>query len=943
MSDPREAGAELPSRYSPAEVEAETYRFWLDGDYFRAPIVEGRDPFSIAIPPPNVTGALHMGHALDNTLQDILIRWHRMRGDPTLWLPGTDHAGLATQIKVEEVLRKEEGLTRHDLGRERFVERVWEWKRKYGDTIIRQLQRLGASCDWSRERFTMDEGCSRAVRAFFVQLYKKGLIYRGQRMINWCPQDGTALSDIEVEHEETEGRLWYFRYPLEDGSGFISVATTRPETMLGDTAVAVHPDDERYRHLVGKKVRHPATGRLIPIVADEYVDPAFGTGAVKITPFHDPNDLEVAQRHGLEAIQVIGWKGEITEAGGRYAGMDRYECRRQIVADMEAAGFLEKVETHVHALGRCQRCDTVVEPLVSTQWFVKMKPLAEPAIQAVKDGRVRILPERFEGVYLHWLENIKDWCISRQIYWGHRIPVWTCKRCGAEICEMEDPTVCPQCGSTELEQDPDCLDTWFSSALWPFSTLGWPDPTEDYRYFYPTTVNVTGYDILFFWVARMIFSALELTGEVPFRTVVLHGLVRDSQGRKMSKSLGNGIDPLEVIDRYGADALRFMLATGNSPGNDLRFYWERVEAARNFANKLWNASRFALMNLRDFDPAGVPDYPAALTAHGRAEDRWIVTRLQEVAGAVQGNLERFELGLAATALYDFIWDEFCDWYIEMVKPRLYGKDEEQGEAAAESRQIAQYTLWYVLDGILHLLHPFMPYITEAIWQKLVRPGGLSATVLVAAGPGADPAAVAADLARPERHAAWAAARAKGAPPALVVDPWPVPVDALRFPDDARTVGLWMEVIRAVRALRADAGVPAGRRADVVLVASTPELQAALEGARRHLVALAHAAGVTVLPAGSPPPEQAVAAVVSGAEVYVPLKGVVDVEKEIGRLAREREEVARELERSRTKLANPDFVSRAAPQAVEKERQKEADLSQRLSALDSRLALLERVR
>ncbi|MCG0238985.1 MAG: valine--tRNA ligase [Firmicutes bacterium] len=925
------AGPELPSRYDHKEVEDPIYQFWLAGDYFRAPIVEGRQPFTIVIPPPNVTGALHMGHALDNTLQDILIRWHRMQGDPTLWVPGTDHAGLATQIKVEEVLKKEEGLTRYDLGREKFVERVWQWKAKYGDTIKKQLQKLGCSCDWSRERFTMDEGLSRAVRAFFVRLYEKGLIYRGERMISWCPTDRTALSDIEVEREEEEGKLYYFRYPLEDGSGFIEVATTRPETMLGDTAVMVHPEDERYKHLIGKRVRHPATGRLIPIIADEAVDPAFGTGAVKVTPAHDPTDFEVGRRHNLEFIQVIGWQGEMTEAAGKYAGLDRYECRKRIVEDMEAQGYLVKVEDHRLALGRCQRCGTVVEPLVSQQWFVRMKPLAEPAIAAVRDGRIQIVPERFTKVYLHWLENIQDWCISRQIYWGHRIPVWYCQDCGGQTVAMEDPTHCQHCGSARIEQDPDCLDTWFSSALWPFSTLGWPDDTPDFRYFYPTTVLVTGYDILFFWVARMIFSALELTGEIPFRTVLLHGLVRDSQGRKMSKSLGNGIDPLEVIDKYGADALRFMLVTGNTPGNDQRFYWERVEAGRNFANKLWNASRFVLMNLQDFDPGAIGDFARALQEHGAPEDRWIVSRLQAVAGQVQQNLERWELGLAATALYDFIWDEFCDWYIEMVKPRLYGKVEAGLPGGGpEGRRLAQHTLWYVLDSILHLLHPFMPFVTEAIWQRLPRLGG-------------DRSATAAMVPDPDRYVAWRRAREAGAPPALVADPWPQPNPALRFAEDEARVALWRDVIKAVRNIRAEMGVPAGKKAEVVLQAATPEVAETLRAGTVHILALAQASAVRIEPVSPAKPEQAAAAVVTGVEVYVPLKGLIDVEKEIARLTKERDEIARELERTRAKLANPNFITRAAPAAVEKERAKEAEFVQKLSALDARLAMLQRAR
>ncbi len=906
---------ELATRYDPKDVEGSLYQFWLAGGYFRAPRVPEARPFTIVIPPPNVTGALHMGHALDNTIQDILIRWQRMQGDPTLWLPGTDHAGLATQIKVEEVLKKEEGLTRHDLGREKFVARVWEWKGKYGDTITDQLKRLGCSCDWSRERFTMDEGCSQAVRAFFVQLYEKGLIYQGDRLTNWCPNDQTALSDIEVEHEETNGNLYYFRYPLADGSGDIAVATTRPETMLGDTAVMVNPEDPRYRNLIGKQIKHPATGQEIPIIADEAVDPAFGTGCVKVTPFHDPTDFEVGRKHHLPMPQVIGWKGEMTAAAGKYAGMDRYECRKALLKDMEEAGCLVKIEPHTLSAGTCQRCGTVVEPLVSKQWFVRMQPLAEPALKAVTDGQIQIVPERFQKVYAHWMENIQDWCISRQIFWGHRIPVWFCNDCGLQTVATADPTQCKHCGSARIKQSEDALDTWFSSALWPFSTLGWPEKTPDLDYFYPTNVLVTGYDILFFWVARMIFSALELTGQKPFDTVLLHGLVRDSQGRKMSKSLGNGIDPLEVIDKYGADALRFMLISGTTPGNDLRFYWERVEAARNFANKLWNASRFVLMNLSDFTPADIVDYPAALRTDGQAEDRWIVSRLQQVATEIQADMERFELGLAANKLYDFIWNEFCDWYIEMVKPRLYGK-----EGTASSRGAAQHTLWFVLDGLLRLLHPFMPFVTEAIWQKLPR------------------------AVRPSRgHAALDQARLDGSAEALVVQPWLRPDAGLQFPDDTRKVNLWAEIIKAIRNIRAEMGVPTGKKADVILQVAGPEVQQLLHDGTRHIAALAAASDIRVDPLVEQKPEQAATALVAGVEIYVPLYGLIDVEKEIVRLTKERDEVAKELGRARGKLANPNFIAKAAPEAVEKERAKEEELSGKLGALENRIATLNQAR
>ncbi|HHY61018.1 MAG TPA: valine--tRNA ligase, partial [Clostridia bacterium] len=696
--------AELAKTYSPKEVEAKWYRYWEENGYFHQDVDPDREAFSIVMPPPNVTGSLHMGHALDNTLQDILTRWRRMQGYNTLWLPGTDHAGIATQVRVEEEIAKE-GLSKYDLGREKFLERVWDWKHTYGNRITQQLRTLGASCDWQRERFTLDEGCSRAVREVFKRLYDKGLIYRGDYIINWCPKCQTTISDIEVEHHETQGHLWHIKYPLAGEDGYVVVATTRPETMLGDTAVAVHPEDERYRHFIGKTVILPLVNREIPVIADEYVDPEFGTGVVKITPSHDPNDFEVALRHNLPGLTVMDKQGRMNENAGPYQGLDRYECRKKIVADLEAQGFLLKVEEHQHAVGQCYRCDTVIEPMVSKQWFVKMKPLAEPAMRAVEEGRIRFVPERFTKIYLGWLENIRDWCISRQLWWGHRIPVWYCRDCEAEICALQEPEVCPKCGSKHLEQDPDVLDTWFSSALWPFSTMGWPEQTEDLKKFYPTSVLVTGRDIIFFWVARMIFMGLEFMQDVPFREVFIHGLVLDAQGRKMSKSLGNGIDPMEVIEQYGADTLRFMLITGNTPGNDLRFQYERLEGARNFCNKIWNASRFALMHLGDMEP-GAPKERLELA------DRWILSRLNHTVRQVTNYLERYELGEAARELYDFIWSEFCDWYIELVKPRLYGK------VTPESRATAQQVLWYTLSEILRLLHPFMPFISEEIWQHL---------------------------------------------------------------------------------------------------------------------------------------------------------------------------------------------------------------------------------
>ncbi len=697
--------------YDPHATEERWYRYWLDGGFFHAEVDKNKEPFCIVIPPPNVTGQLHLGHALDNTLQDILIRWQRMSGKNAVWIPGTDHAGIATQIKVEEELARE-GKTRYDIGREGFLERVWQWKEHYGNRIIDQLKDLGASCDWERQRFTMDDGCSRAVREVFVRLYEKGLIYQGYYIINWCPRCQTALSDIEVEHQDQAGKLWQIRYPLTDGSGELVVATTRPETMLGDTAVAVHPEDPRYSELVGKELELPLVGRRIPIIADEYVDPSFGTGAVKVTPAHDPNDFAMGERHELQQIVVIDTEGKMNEHAGPYLGLDRFECREKLVADLDAAGFLVGIEEHQHAVGSCSRCNTTVEPYLSKQWFVKMKPLAEPAIEAVREGRVEFIPSRFSKLYLSWVENVRDWCISRQLWWGHRIPVWYCQDCHEVIVTREDPTQCTACGSQNLEQDPDVLDTWFSSALWPFSTLGWPQETPELAHFYPTSVLVTGFDIIYFWVARMVFMGLEFMGEVPFHKVYIHGLLRDGQGRKMSKSLGNGIDPSEVIAQYGADTLRFSLVTGTAPGNDMRFYSEKIEGARNFANKIWNAARFALMNLEDFQPQSDEweHLPLELA------DRWIRSRYRKALTELEGWLERFELGEAARVLHDFIWNELCDWYLELAKPRLYGR---QGE---EPRRSAQYVLWYVLKGTLELLHPYMPFITEEIWQQLPHDG-----------------------------------------------------------------------------------------------------------------------------------------------------------------------------------------------------------------------------
>ncbi|MFZ5817178.1 MAG: valine--tRNA ligase [Bacillota bacterium] len=908
MSEEQRLSTELASRYDPKQVEEQYYQYWMDARLYQAPIIEGRQPFTIVIPPPNVTGTLHLGHALNNTMIDILIRWKRMQGYPTLYVPGTDHAGLATQIRVEEDLRKSGGPTRHQLGREAFVAKTWEWKEKYQGTINGQLRKLGVSVDWSREAFTMDENLSRAVRSFFVQLYKKGLIYQGTRITHWCPKDQTALSDIEVEYEERDSFLWHFRYPLEDGSGHIEVATTRPETMLGDTAVAVNPEDERYTHLVGKMLKHPATGRLIPIIADSYVDKEFGTGCVKVTPFHDPNDFEMGLRHGLEMPQVIGLKGEITEAGGKYPGLDRYECRKRIVADAEAEGWLVKVEPHRHSVGCCARCDTVVEPLISKQWYVKMKPLAEPAARAVESGEIKIVPERFTKVYLHWMENIQDWCISRQIWWGHRIPVWYCDDCGKQTCEETDPTACGHCGSTKIHQDEDALDTWFSSALWPFSTLGWPEKTKDLDYFYPNDVLITGYDILFFWVARMIFSGIELTGKNPFHTVVLHGLIRDSQGRKMSKSLGNGIDPLDVINQYGTDALRFMLVTGSTPGNDIRFQIDKVEAARNFANKLWNASRFVLMNLEDWNPDDVHcegDY--------NLTDRWIQHRFNDTVKDVDRLLGEYQYGEAARAIYDFIWSEFCDWYIELVKPRLYNKED-------ASRAAAQETLAIVLEGTLRLLHPFMPFITEAIWQKLPARS--------------KPVKIAPEIARQ--------AGLTELQPSISVTPYPTPLGAWEDSEAAHRMGLIIDTIKALRSIRAEFRLGEHTKIEAILMATTPEALAILEEGRSFIENLGKTAGLTIQAVTGEKPANAATAVLAGVEIYVPVGGLIDIPKEIERLTKEATATEAEMVKLKNKLANEGFLAKAKPEVIEKTREEAAALEEKLTSISARLTMLRQM-
>ena len=872
---------ELPKVYEPREVEGRVYEMWEKNGCFEGRRDPDKRPFTIVMPPPNVTGQLHMGHAMDCTLQDILIRFKRMQGYVALWVPGTDHAGIATQIKVEEELRKSEGLTRYDLGREKFLERVWDWKHKFGNRIVEQQKKLGASCDWSRARFTMDEGLSNAVRHVFVSLYNKGLIYKGSRIINWCPHCVTALSDAEVEYKEKPGHLWHIRYPIAGEEGrYVTVATTRPETMLGDTGVAVNPEDGRYRDIVGKKCILPLVNKEIPIVADAYVDMEFGTGCVKMTPAHDPNDFEVGLRHNLESIRVLDDNGKVVEGYGRYSGMDRYEARKAIVADLEEQGYLVKVEEHTHNVGTCYRCGTDVEPIISAQWFVKMEPLAREALRVVNDGEVKFVPARFSKIYTNWMENVHDWCISRQLWWGHRIPAWTCEDCGEMTVSETDPTECQHCHSTHIRQEEDVLDTWFSSALWPFSTLGWPnESSEDFKYFYPTDVLVTGYDIIFFWVARMIFSACEHTGKPPFHTVFIHGLVRDDKGRKMSKSLGNGIDPLEMADQYGADALRFNLITGNSPGNDMRFYTERCEAMRNFANKIWNASRFLMMNLT-IDRCELP---------GRLEleDKWILSKLNSVIPEVTENMERYELGVAAQKVYDFIWDSYCDWYIELTKTRLQGEDE-------DSKLRAQQVLCYVLTETLKLLHPFMPFITEEIWQALPHSGDY-----------------------------------------LMLQQWPQHRAELDFPEEEKAMELIMDAIRGVRARRAEMNVPPSKKAQ--LTVSTLE-RAVFEQGIPFLKRLAYASDVTVegvADAGSDDAMTAqgmVTVTTHAARLFMPLAELVDLEKEKARIEKELKKNRAELDKLEAKLGNPGFVNKAPAHVVEAEQ----DRAEKLRALLAKL-------
>ena len=871
---------ELAKAYEPQEVEGRIYDFWMKGGFFHAEVDPKKKPYTIVIPPPNITGQLHMGHAWDETLQDILIRWKRMQGYSALWLPGTDHASIATEAKIVEAMR-EEGLSKEDLGREGFLERAWAWKDKFGGRILEQLKLLGSSCDWDRLRFTMDEGCSKAVRHVFVKLYEEGLIYRGERIINWCPNCKTAISDAEVIFEEQQGSFWHLRYPLADGSGYIQLATTRPETMLGDTAVAVHPEDERYKHLVGKNVILPLVNKEIPIVADEYVEMDFGTGVVKITPAHDPNDFEVGQRHNLPVINVMNEDGSINENGGKYAGLSGLEARKQIVKDLEEGGYLIKVEPLKHNVGTCQRCHTVVEPRVSTQWFVKMEPLAGPAIDVVKDGAIRLIPDRMEKTYYNWMENIKDWCISRQLWWGHRIPAWYCEDCGETIVSETDVDTCPKCGGKHLHQDSDTLDTWFSSALWPFSTLGWPDNTPELGYFYPTNTLVTGYDIIFFWVARMIFSGLKHTGKAPFDTVLFHGLLRDSQGRKMSKSLGNGIDPVDVINQYGADALRFTLVTGNSPGNDARYSDEKVAASRNFANKIWNAARFIHMNIDGHD------VPCALPESLSLEDQWIVSRFNTVAKEVTENLDKFELGMAVSKLYDFIWDDFCDWYIELAKRPLSGEDQ---AVAQNTRQV----LVWVLTHTLALLHPFMPFVTEEIWQSLPHDGE-----------------------------------------ALIVAPWPQYEEGRAFPQAEAEMKKVMELITAVRTRRSEMNVPPSKKAHLYIETGDT---AAFEAEREAIAKLAYCSAVEI-GESFPQAEGSVTVVTAACRGYLPMDDLVDKKAETARLTKELEGAKKQLATAEAKLQNEKFISKAPQNVIDGVKDNAAKLREKVRMIEESLAAL----
>ena len=878
---------ELEKTYDPSQIEDRLYRKWEEKKYFHAEVDRSKKPFTIVMPPPNVTGQLHMGHALDNTMQDILIRFKRMQGYSALWQPGTDHAAIATEVKVTEKL-KEQGLDKKEIGREEFLKHAWAWKEEYGNRIVSQLKKMGSSADWDRERFTMDEGCSKAVKEVFVRLYEKGYIYKGSRIINWCPVCKTSISDAEVIHEEQDGYFWHINYPVVGEPGrFVEIATTRPETLLGDTAVAVNPDDERYTDIVGKMLELPLTDRQIPVIADPYVDKEFGTGCVKITPAHDPNDFEVGKRHNLEEINILNDDATINELGGKYAGMDRYEARKQMVADLDALGLLVKVVPHSHNVGTHDRCKTTVEPMIKPQWFVRMKEMGQAALDIIKTDELSFVPEQFDKTYIHWLENIRDWCISRQLWWGHRIPAWYCDECGETIVSRETPTVCPKCGCTHLTQDEDTLDTWFSSALWPFSTLGWPDKTPEYEYFYPTSVLVTGYDIIFFWVIRMVFSALEQTGKSPFKHVLIHGLVRDDQGRKMSKSLGNGIDPLEVIDKYGADALRLTLITGNAPGNDMRFYWERVENSRNFANKIWNATRFIMMNMEkaDFTNVKLSDLTIA--------DRWILSKVNTLAKEMTDNMEKFELGIAVSKVYDFIWEEFCDWYIEMVKPRLYN-DEDETKAAA------LWTLKTVLIQALKLLHPYMPFITEEIFCNI----------------------------QDEEES-------------IMISKWPEYTDEWNFEADEAAVDTIKAAVRAIRNLRTGMNVPPSRKAKVYVVSAKEDVRHIFESSKSFFATLGYASEVHVQEDKTGIDENAVSTLIHDAAVYIPLEELVDIDKEIERLEKEAAKLAGEIKRASGMLANPKFVDKAPAAKVEEEKAKLAKYTEMSEQVAERLAQLKK--
>ena len=879
---------ELAKTYDPKGLEERLYQKWLDNKYFHAEVNRDKKPFTIVMPPPNVTGQLHMGHALDETMQDILIRFKRMQGYEALWQPGTDHAAIATEVKVIEKL-KEQGINKEDLGREEFLKHAWAWKEEYGGKIINQLKKLGASADWDRERFTMDEGCSKAVKEVFIRLYEKGYIYKGSRIINWCPVCQTSISDAEVEHEDQDGFFWHINYPIVGEEGrFVEIATTRPETLLGDTAVAVNPEDERYKDLIGKMLKLPLTDREIPVIADEYVDKEFGTGCVKITPAHDPNDFEVGKRHNLEEINIMNDDATINDLGGKYAGMDRYEARKAMVKDLEELGLLVKVVPHSHSVGTHDRCGTTVEPMIKPQWFVRMKEMGEAAIKTLQDGNLTFVPERFDKIYMHWLENIRDWCISRQLWWGHRIPAYYCDNCGETVVARELPSVCPKCGCEHLTQDEDTLDTWFSSALWPFSTLGWPDNTEELNYFYPTDVLVTGYDIIFFWVIRMVFSGLEQTGKTPFHHVLIHGLVRDSQGRKMSKSLGNGIDPLEVIDKYGADALRLTLMTGNAPGNDMRVYWERVEASRNFANKVWNASRFIMMNLEKAEVPQEIDLNALTGA-----DKWILSKVNKLAEEVTENMDKYELGIAVQKVYDFIWEEFCDWYIEMVKPRLYNEED-------TTKAAALWTLKTVLGNALKLLHPYMPFITEEIYCTL-RPEEES--IMIASWP--------------ERKAEW------------------------DFEADEEAVEIIKEAVRSIRNVRTGMNVPPSKKAKVFVVSEDEAIRETFENGKVFFGTLGYASEVVVQADKAGIDEDAVSAVTSKEVIYMPFAELVDIEKEVERLHKEEEKLNKELARVKGMLSNERFVSKAPESKVAEEKAKLEKYTNMMEQVKERLKQLEK--